>query len=560
MTLATPQAAPLILVADDDPLLAEVVGPILSQEGYRTSIARNGGECLHKVQEELPQLILLDAVMPDPDGFACCRQIRTLEAGATIPILMITHLEDNESVNRAFEAGATDYIQKPLHWGVLKQRIRRLLQAHRDWQEKTQLIQELDFQVKVRNAELRTAVELEQLLRVITDKVRSTLKEKEVLATAVQELTHRLDLGYCKVAMPNSDGQTYQIAYEHQGYLNFLLPHDHPLLNLEIWPQLQRGETILYSCLVSDGQKITELCCPLLDNEEFLGFLSLIRSPEHSFNHLEVRLAEQVANQCVIGIRQSRLHQATLQQVSQLADLNQLKDEFVHLVSHELRTPLTNMKMALKMLEAANYSERQQRYFRILQCEWQRELDLVNDLLDLQSLESGTRRLHLETISLHEWIQPFLEPFFIRFQDRQQTLRLSLPVQECILTTDVKLLNRVLAELLNNACKYTPTGETVILSVAPDNQQIQIQVTNLGVEIPAEQLPRIFDKFYRIAHLDRDHQGGTGLGLALVKTVVEHLQGQLQVESRQQITTFSLVLPSLLPPQAHLGPATTTCA
>ncbi|NJK61292.1 MAG: response regulator [Synechococcaceae cyanobacterium SM2_3_1] len=136
MTLTPPLAAPLILVADDDPLLAEVVGPILSQEGYRTSIARNGAECLRKVEEELPQLILLDAVMPDPDGFDCCRQIRALEAGSTIPILMITHLEDNESVNRAFEAGATDYIQKPLHWGVLKQRIRRLLQAHRDWQEK----------------------------------------------------------------------------------------------------------------------------------------------------------------------------------------------------------------------------------------------------------------------------------------------------------------------------------------------------------------------------------------------------------------------------------------
>ncbi|NJK61293.1 MAG: HAMP domain-containing histidine kinase [Synechococcaceae cyanobacterium SM2_3_1] len=414
--------------------------------------------------------------------------------------------------------------------------------------------------MKVRNTELRTAIEFEQLLRVITDKVRSSLQEEEVLATAVQELTQGLGLGYCKVAMPNSDGQTYQIGYEHQGYLNFLLPNDNLTLNLEIWPQLQRGETILYSRPLSDRQKITVLCCPLLDNAEFLGFLSLIRSPEHSFNHLEVRLAEQVANQCIIGIRQSRLHQATLQQVSQLAELNQLKDEFVHLVSHELRTPLTNMKMALKMLETVDYNERQQRYFRILQSEWQRELELVNDLLDLQSLESGTHHLHLDTISLNEWIQPFLEPFLIRFQERQQVLRLSLPAQEFHFTTDVKLLSRILAELLNNACKYTPKGETVNLIIMPNFPYVQIQVSNSGVEIPAEHLPRIFDKFYRITQLDRDHQGGTGLGLALVKTVVDHLQGQLQVESNQRITTFSIVLPSLYYSEVQTCPATASCA
>ncbi|MFQ3614944.1 MAG: ATP-binding protein, partial [Cyanobacteriota bacterium] len=103
----------------------------------------------------------------------------------------------------------------------------------------------------------------------------------------------------------------------------------------------------------------------------------------------------------------------------------------------------------------------------------------------------------------------------------------------------------ILSELLNNAVKYTPAGEQIHLLVSASSLHLHLQVTNTGVQIPAEHLSRIFEKFYRVPKLDQAQQGGTGLGLPLVKKAVELLQGDLQVESQENRTVFEVRLPNL---------------
>ncbi|GAB4523564.1 MAG: hypothetical protein Tsb0014_01240 [Pleurocapsa sp.] len=122
--------SPLILVADDDKSTRILLRLILQQEGYEIIEAENGQECLTAWQEHQPDMILLDAMMPIVDGFSCCQQIREQqEQDLTIPVLMITGLNDKKSVDRAFAAGATDYITKPIHPPVLRQRLKRILKA-----------------------------------------------------------------------------------------------------------------------------------------------------------------------------------------------------------------------------------------------------------------------------------------------------------------------------------------------------------------------------------------------------------------------------------------------
>ncbi|MEN9231388.1 MAG: HAMP domain-containing sensor histidine kinase, partial [Thermostichus sp. DG02_5_bins_236] len=254
---------------------------------------------------------------------------------------------------------------------------------------------------------------------------------------------------------------------------------------------------------------------------------------------------EQVAIQCSIAIRQARLYQETQNQLQQLMELNQLKEDFLNMVSHELRTPLTSMKMALKMLEVSGINEQQSRYFNILKQEWQKELDLVNDLLDLQRLESGNRPLESTCFSLQQWLQGLLEPFRLRFQERQIGFSAQIPPDPITFTTDVGLLTRILSELLNNAAKYTPAGEQVHLWVSDCLDPLHLRVTNTGVQIPAEHLPHILEKFYRVPQLDQAQQGGTGLGLPLVKKAVQLLRGKLRVESRDNRTLFEVCLPDL---------------
>ena len=139
-----PPTRPLILIVDDEQTQRLLMRRVMEKEGYRVIEASNGKECLDVCQQNLPDIVLLDAMMPIMDGFSCCAQLQTIPTVSQVPVLMITALEDKKSVNQAFEVGATDYITKPIHWAVLLQRVRRLIQQSRlyqqliDTQEKTE--------------------------------------------------------------------------------------------------------------------------------------------------------------------------------------------------------------------------------------------------------------------------------------------------------------------------------------------------------------------------------------------------------------------------------------
>ena len=121
----------LVLIVDDDKFTRLQLRGFLEAEGYRTIEASNGEQGLAAYTQYSPDIVLLDGMMPVMDGFTCCKQLRQLPEGDNVPVLMITSLDDEESVDAAFEAGTSDYITKPIHWAVLRQRVRRLIQAAR---------------------------------------------------------------------------------------------------------------------------------------------------------------------------------------------------------------------------------------------------------------------------------------------------------------------------------------------------------------------------------------------------------------------------------------------
>ncbi|MBD1862510.1 MULTISPECIES: response regulator [Trichocoleus] len=123
--------SPLVLLIDDDRSMRLLLAQAIKQEGYQVVEAKDGKEGLALYQQVHPDIILMDALMPIMDGFACCAQLRTLPGGDRVPVLMITCLDDPASVDQAFVAGATDYVTKPIHWAVLRQRVRRLLETNR---------------------------------------------------------------------------------------------------------------------------------------------------------------------------------------------------------------------------------------------------------------------------------------------------------------------------------------------------------------------------------------------------------------------------------------------
>lgn len=231
------------------------------------------------------------------------------------------------------------------------------------------------------------------------------------------------------------------------------------------------------------------------------------------------------------------------EQVDNLNHLSELKDEFLSTVSHELRTPLTNMKMAIQLLKIAKNETQKEHYLRILDNECNREADLVNTLLDLQRLESGEQSFDIAPIDLQIWLPELLESFDQRTEAHQQTFNLAIDPSLPLLNSAQEALERILVELINNACKYTPPHEQIVVSVDWVAPHVELSVKNSGVEISAEARSRIFERFYRVPNADPWRQGGSGLGLALVQKLVESLQGTIAVTSENHWTIFTVKLP-----------------
>jgi PAS domain S-box-containing protein len=429
-----------------------------------------------------------------------------------------------------------------------------------------QLNTDLEQQVTQRTEELQTALEFEATLKRITDRVRDSLDVNQIMLTAVKELTEALEVKGSNTSLYDLEQGTSTIYYE---YNSSSPSYQGRVAQMEAFPevyhQLLDGQYFQFCSVEPNPVRgyVAMLACPIVDDRGVLGDLWLINDRDYGFQDIEIRLVQQVANQCAIAIRQARLYQAAQSQVAELERLNTLKDDFLSTVSHELRTPVTSMRVALQLLGVTLNQEfdltadlqkpkaersRLGLYFGILKEECEREISLINDLLDLQRLDVGNHPMQPEPIWLETWINGWIDSFITRARSREQSLTLAIAPDLPVIHSDLASLERVLAELLNNACKYTPPGEHITLRVIPHPKapadQVCMALTNTGVTIAPEEMTRIFDKFYRVPSADPWKQGGTGLGLALVKKLVIHLGGDIEVTSDTNQTCFTIALPT----------------
>jgi DNA-binding response OmpR family regulator len=168
---------PIILIADDDRSMRSLLNLALSEEGYQVIETKNGEQCLAEYTRLQPDIILLDAMMPDLDGLTCCDRIRQLPRGKNVPILMITVLDDHESVEKAFAAGITDYITKPINWTVLVQRVRHLL-----------MINQALVSAELATEKLHQQLAWEKLFRKILQQLSLPVEVRESLPTILADL------------------------------------------------------------------------------------------------------------------------------------------------------------------------------------------------------------------------------------------------------------------------------------------------------------------------------------------------------------------------------------
>ncbi len=633
-----------LLLVEDNLADADLISELLADaqlSTYKITTVARLSEAIAHLKSESYDVILLDLSLPDSHGLETLEQV-VLNA-QTLPVLVLTGSTDRELAVQAVREGAQDYLVKgkfdcdllsrAISYAVERKQTLEQLRCSEERYHK--LASELDLQVQERTAQLQKSLEVEAMLKRITDKVRDSLDPNQIIETAVRELAQVMGVKLTQVSLYDAKSKTFTISYQAAGQANgktkktsiygaepAKLYGDLFSLNFQsrpqLYQQLMRGYSFQFSEIIDAPNQEAEtiLACPLpnvLTNQKndenqhqpnastenftenylnkqdetlILGYLWLSNDADYEFNDLEVRLVQQVAAQCAIALRQAQLYQSSLTQVKELERLHQLKDDFLCTVCHELRTPMANIKMALDMLDmltsqqnflpatttgnslkaepgrsstitninTASASEKITAYLQMAQVECDREIKLINDLLDLQRLDAEVDTLDGIPIQLQNWLPHIIEAFQHRIAKSGHTLEVAIDPELPPFVTDPTALGRIVSEMLNNACKYTPAnpGEVIRLSATCRQNKLYLSVSNSGVEIPEPELTHIFEKFYRIPSPDPWKQGGTGLGLALVKKLVSYLGGSISVHSGNGQTTFTLEFPQDKSPEDSL--------
>lgn len=510
-----------ILVVEDEIIVAKDIKGSLECLGYSvTDIADSGKEAIAKAAVNQPDLVLMDICLKEQmTGVQAAEKIWE---HYKIPIVFLSAYSDINTLKTVKSAEPFGYITKPFRKKELHTAIKMAIQRH-----------QLEKKLKEREQWLTT------ILASISDAAIATDDNNQItlLNPAAELLT-----GW-KQSDALGRNITEVLRFAHKETDNLLENSLAQVLEKNValgFPE----QTIL---ITKNGREIPieNNAAPLKDEQgQIKGVVVIFRDITHRLeankNHL-------------IQARNQQLEA----QMAELERLNQLKDDFLSTVSHELRTPMANIRMAVKMLELSLGRINElltsarppidisstARYLQILKDECGREINLIENILDLQRLEAGVQTFDSEDIHFQTWLPQVVEPFGERANSRQQTLQVDIPADLPSIVSDLASVGRILAELLNNACKYTPPGEHIILKARAKNEKIQLQVCNSGVEIPEKELPRVFDKFYRVPSHDPWKQGGTGLGLALVQKLCEQLGGEIKAESGSGKTCFTVELP-----------------
>ncbi len=264
--------------------------------------------------------------------------------------------------------------------------------------------------------------------------------------------------------------------------------------------------------------------------------------------HIDKLLLSIAANQAAVVLQHRRAEEALQQSQNLLREADRRKDEFLAILAHELRNPLAPIRNSLAVLRQADGNRAvREKAQAMMERQIRQMVRLVDDLLDVSRITRNKMELRKERVELASAVQSAVETSAPLFQESGHRLMVSLPPEPIPLHADATRLAQVLANLLNNAAKYTEPGGSVWLTAERRGAEVMVSIRDTGIGIPAVMLPRIFEMFTQVdPSLERTH-GGLGIGLTLVRRLVEMHGGTIQAASAGpgQGSEFTVRLPVL---------------
>ncbi|MCI0445520.1 GAF domain-containing sensor histidine kinase, partial [bacterium] len=297
-----------------------------------------------------------------------------------------------------------------------------------------------------------------------------------------------------------------------------------------------------YHAILQQLQMRFVIVTPLKSKEANLGALILGRR-DSDFASGDSDFLSVLSSQAGIALENANLFTEIQEAYKELQMLDHMKSEFINIAAHELRTPLAILMGYATMLEE-DLAGSQRDYMTTIMRNAMRLSSLIDDMLNLQYLDSGVASLANDDLDLPEAIREAIDDMALLTEQKNLNIMVDIPDDFPRMIVDRQKFDLIIVNLINNAVKFTPANEHIMFKATANGEMATMSVTNTGVNIPKEKLSRIFDRFYQVeSSLTREH-GGIGLGLSIVRGMVDVCGGEIYVESAEgQGTTFTFTLP-----------------
>lgn len=423
-----------------------------------------------------------------------------------------------------------------------------ILTVTRDITTRKQRERELEALVTVATA-LRAALRRDEVLRIVADQVFGLLRTGGVALLLHSPETEELVVMSARGAWEHWSG-VYLPSGE--GICGPVVSTGQPYVSDDV-----RTDALLYRPDLI-GNLHAVICVPLMAKEEVIGVLWV--GQQEPIKPQDVRLLKAIADMGAMAIRRAILHEQTQRHAAELEErvvertrelaaanarlleLDQLKTKFVSDVSHELRTPITSLQLHLYLLMHGN-PEKREHHMTVLKQQANRLTQLVDDILDLSRLELGGGEIAFAPVELNQLIDQVVAAHQPIAENADLRLTFEPDPELPPVKGEVNQLAQVVTNLVINALNYTPAGSVRVRTYL-EGDYVCLDVEDTGTGIDPEDLPHLFERFYRGKSVSQGSIPGTGLGLAIVKEIVDLHRGSIEIDSqRGQGTTFTVRLP-----------------
>jgi signal transduction histidine kinase/two-component SAPR family response regulator len=547
MSESAPDAKVNILLVDDRPDKLLAIEAVLEDLDQNIVRAYSGREALRHVLTEDFAVILLDVNMPGMDGFETATLIRQRKSSEHVPIIFITAFGDEMLASRGYSLGAVDYILTPVVPEVLRSKVSVFVDLFR----KTEQVRRQADSLRRRAAQMQrlaaasvainSALSIDRMLQTVTDTAREVIGSHQAItlfvdprpggprqrnAVATASYSDRYDEWRAQPLQLEPIADTAVFRSYTATRLTEAELHDHP--DWEIVRRLRippiRGGMLAAPLTGRDGTR--------------LGVIYLCdRVDSGPFSADDESIAVQLAQMVSIAVENTLY--------AEEREANRIKDEFLSTLSHELRTPLNAILGWTQLLQMEKPDGEIAHGLEVIERNARAQTKLIEDLLDVSRISTGKLRLHTRLIPVSSFIQSALDAVKPTADARGVLLVAELPPPSLRLAADPDRLQQVVWNLLSNAVKFTPARGRVTVHACQVDADVQISVTDTGQGIDPAFLPHVFDRFRQADSTSTRSHGGLGIGLTIVRHIVELHGGTARADSRGEGhgSTFTVTLP-----------------